>query len=176
MTYADLERMPDDGRRHELYDGEVWVVPSPVPLHQIVAHRLGNALDAYRQQAGGLVFLAPLDVVFSEFNAAQPDVLFFVRDRVRLIDLRKVIRVPPDLAMEVLSPGTEAVDRGRKMRMFARFGVREYWLVDLDAKRIEIYRLTDRGYVLAQDAAESDVAISTILPDFSVAVAPLFQV
>ena len=176
MTYADLERMPDDGRRYELYDGEVSVVPSPIPLHQIVAHRLGDALDAYRQESGGLVFLAPLDVVFSESNTAQPDVLFFVRDRAHLIDLRKAIRVPPDLAIEVLSPGTEAVDRGRKMRMFARFGVREYWLVDLDAKRIEIYRLTDGRYVPAQEAAESDVAVSTILPAFSVAVAPLFQV
>jgi Uma2 family endonuclease len=126
MTYAELEQMPDDGRRYELYDGEVFVVPSPVPLHQIVAHRLGNALEAYGRQHGGLVFLAPLDVVFSESNIAQPDVLFFVRERAHLIDLRSPIRVPPDLAIEVLSPGTEAVDRGRKMRMFERFGVKEY--------------------------------------------------
>ena len=175
MTYADLERMADDGGRYELYDGEVSVVPSPVPLHQIVAYRLGDALDEYRRNAGGLVFLAPLDVVFSESNTAQPDVLFFARDRAHLIDLRKAIRVPPDLAIEVLSPGTEAVDRGRKMRMFARFGVREFWLVDPDAKRIEIYRLTEGGYGPALEAGEGDMAVSAILPGFSVPVAPLFQ-
>jgi Uma2 family endonuclease len=175
MTYADLEQMPDDGRRFELYDGEARVVPSPIPLHQLVAHRLANEFEAYQQNHGGIVFLSPLDIVFSEVDCVQPDVVFFEHTRRHLIDLRKAIRVAPDLAVEVLSPGTARIDRGKKMRMFAKFGVREYWLVDPDAKTIEVYRLTDTTYVLAQRAAEHETAQSTILPAFAVKVTALLE-
>lgn len=176
MTYADLEQMPEDGRRYELHDGEVWMVPSPIPLHQLVVHRFADRLKTYRDVFGGLLFMAPLDIVFSEFNAAQPDVVFFLRDREHLIDLRKVIRVPPDIAVEVLSPSTAAVDRGRKMRMFERFGVREYWMVDPDTERIEVYRLDRDRFVLAESASGAASAHSTVLPDFSVDAAALFDV
>jgi Uma2 family endonuclease len=64
MTYADLEQLPDDGRRYELYDGEVRVVPSPIPWHQLVADRFADQLKAYRDRFGGLLFMAPLDIVF----------------------------------------------------------------------------------------------------------------
>lgn len=175
MTYADLEQMPDDGRRYELYDGEARVVPSPIPLHQLLAHRLANQLEAYQQDHGGVVFLSPIDIVFSEFDCAQPDIVFFEQKRKHLIDLHKAIRVVPDLAVEVLSPGTAQIDRGKKLRMFAKFGVREYWLVDPDAKTVEVYRLTETKYVLAQRATELETATSTILPAFAVNVAALFQ-
>lgn len=174
MTYADLEQLPDDGRRYELYDGEVWVVPSPIPWHQLVVDRFADQLKAYRERFGGLLFMAPLDIVFSPFNTAQPDVVFFVRDRERLIDLRKTIRVAPDLAVEVLSPSTEAMDRGKKMRMFARFGVREYWIVDPDRETVEVYYLSEGSYELVQAASRTQLAESRILPELIVNVGALF--
>ena len=77
LTYADLERMPDDGRRYELYDGEVVVVPSPLPRHQIVHARLVELLRAYASARGGLCLYAPLDIVFSDYHVLQPDIVYF---------------------------------------------------------------------------------------------------
>ena len=168
VSYVDLQQSPEDGRRYELYDGDVFVVPAPIPLHQLVAHRFADELQTYGRQHGGLVFLSPIDIVFSEFDVAQPDAVFFVHGREHLIDLRKPIRVPPDLAVEVLSPSTAATDRGKKMQMYARYGVREYWLVDPDVKTIEVYWLAENAYALAQSASGSETAQSTVLQDFSV--------
>ena len=175
VSYADLERAPEDGRRYELYDGEVFVVPAPIPLHQLAVHQFADLLKAYAHKHGGLVFLSPIDIVFSEFDVLQPDVVFFERGRERLIDLWKPIRVAPDLAVEVLSPTTATTDRGKKMQMFARYGVREYWLVDPDARTIEVYWLAGDTYALAQTAAEAETVRSTILPEFSFIVGVLFQ-
>jgi len=175
VSYLDLERAPEDGRRYELYDGEVFVVPAPLPLHQLIVHRLADALETHRQEHGGLVFFSPLDIIFSEFDVAQPDIVFFERGRERLIDLRKPIRVSPDLAVEVLSPSTAATDRGKKMQLFARYGVREYWLVDPDARTLEVYRLEGDAYLLVQSAADSETAQSTILPEFAVSASALFD-
>jgi Uma2 family endonuclease len=174
MTYADLEQLPDDGRRYELYDGEVRVVPSPIPWHQLVVDRFSDQLKAYRERFGGLLFMAPLDIVFSEFNTVQPDVVFFARGREQLINLRKTIRVAPDIAVEVLSPSTEAVDRGRKMQTFARFGVREYWIVDPDIESVELYHLSEAGYMLEQTASNTEFARSLVLPELTINVAALF--
>ena len=108
VSYADLERWPDDGRRYELYDGEVYVVPSPLALHQIAAARLYDLLHAYCRERGGIVLFAPLDIVLTEYDVVQPDLLVFAPKREHLLDPRKVTRQPPDLAVEILSPSTVA--------------------------------------------------------------------
>jgi Uma2 family endonuclease len=166
VSFADLQQAPEDGRRYELYDGEVYVVPAPIPLHQIAVHRFADLLRTYAHANGGLVFLSPIDIVFSEFDVVEPDVVFFERGRESLIDLRKVIRVAPDVTVEVLSPSTARTDRGKKMQMFARYGVREYWLVDPDEPRVEVYWLADDVYALAQTASALETVRSTLLPDF----------
>ena len=167
VSYADLERWPDDGRRYELYDGEVHVVPSPTVLHQIVVARVHRALDDYTRVHGGLAVLAPLDVVLTLFDAVQPDVVLFTHDRQHLVDLRGVARVAPDLCVEVLSSGTEANDRGRKMRLLARHGVREYWLVDAEAAAIEIYVPAGLRFKLLHCVRAADRVQSPLLPDLT---------
>jgi Uma2 family endonuclease len=141
VSYADLQRAPEDGRRYELYDGEVFVVPAPIPRHQRVVQRIEDLLLNYERQHEGRVFVSPIDIVFSEHDVLQPDVVFFDRSRVPLLDLDAPIRVPPDLVVEVLSPATASTDRGKKMQMFARYGVRECWLFDPHALSSEIYAL-----------------------------------
>ena len=126
VSYADLERTPEDGRRYELYDGEVYVVPAPMPRHQRVQMRLVEWFDHYAESVGGFAVDAPIDIVFSEYDVLQPDVVFFRPERAHLVDLDCVIRHVPDLCVEILSPSTEATDRGRKMQMLARYGVPEY--------------------------------------------------
>jgi Uma2 family endonuclease len=130
VTFAELQLWPDDGRRYELYGGEVIVVPMPLPRHQRVAMHVGDIFSAYERLIGGLVFCVPIDIVFSEHNVVQPDVVFFRKERRHVIDMMAATRAAPDLAVEVLSPSTEAHDRGRKMQLLARFGVPEYWIVD----------------------------------------------
>jgi Uma2 family endonuclease len=163
VSYADLERAPEDGRRYELYDGEVFVVPAPVPRHQRVQIRLVQWLDEYAESVGGFVVCSPIDIVFSEYDVLQPDVVFFRPDRAHLVDLDRAIRHAPDLCIEILSPSTEATDRGRKLQVFARYGVPEYWIVDPGAEVIEVHRLEAGGYVLAQRASGDDEVRSPVV-------------
>ena len=164
VSYADLERAPEDGRRYELYDGEVFVVPSPIPRHQIVAQNLSHLFDAYAAEGGGLAIISPIDIVFSEYDVVQPDVVFFMPSRRHLVQLDAPIRQPPDLAIEVLSPSTAATDRGKKMQMFARYRVREYWIVDPGAESIEIYTLAQGAYELVRTVIAADQVHSPLLP------------
>jgi Uma2 family endonuclease len=167
VSFADLEKWPDDGRRYELYDGEVYEVPSPIPLHQIVSAALHLALAGYVRDHGGLVLYAPLDIVLTEYDVVQPDLVFFTPERQHLVNPRKVTRVPPDLAIEIVSPSTEGNDRGRKMRLLAHHDVREFWLVDPDAETIEIYTLHGKEFVVAGIASGAEPVRSPLLPELS---------
>src|SRR5438093_10010329 len=171
VSYADLERWPDDGRRYELYDGEVYVIPSPLLIHQVVSGRLHLALSEYVRVHGGTVLFAPLDIVLTEYDVVQPDLLVFTREREHLLNLRKVTRVPPDLAIEILSPSTASNDRGRKMSLLGRHGVKEYWLVDPDRPSIEIYALTGTRLTPAHLTIGADHLQSPLLPDLKLAPA-----
>ena len=174
VSYTDLQQAPEDGRRYELYDGEVFVVPAPIPRHQLAVQNLEDRLRSYQRSYGGLVLVSPIDIVFSEFDVVQPDVVFFSRDHVHLVDPDRPIRDAPDLAVEVLSPSTAVTDRGKKMQMLARYSVPEYWLVDGVARTLEIYRLSAGSYTLEQIASEGDVARSPILPDLSFPAREIF--
>lgn len=165
VSYADMERWPEDGRRYELYDGEVFEIPSPLPIHQMMLGGLYLALTGYVRSHGGVVLMAPLDIVLTDFDVVQPDVLLFTRERQHLVRPRKVTRHAPDLAIEVLSPGTSANDRGRKLRLLARHQVREYWLVDPDVPAIAVYGLSGRSLALAGIARQEEALRSPLLPD-----------
>jgi Uma2 family endonuclease len=164
VSYADLERAPEDGRRYELYDGEVYVVPAPLPRHQVVQQLIAELLRRYAQACGGFAVDSPIDIVFSEYDVLQPDIVFFAPSRAHLIDLDHVIRHPPDLCVEIVSPSTEATDRGRKMQMFARYGVTEYWIVDPGTRTIEIHRLGDGAYVLQETKSGAESVTSPVVP------------
>ena len=148
VTYAELEQWPDDGRRYELYGGEAIVVPAPLPIHQVVALRIYDILKPYAEANGGLALCSPLDIVFSEYDVLQPDVVFFDAERLRQIDLERPIRVVPNLVVEVLSRATAARDRGRKLTTFERYGVPEYWIVD-PRQSLEILVRTRAGFSVA---------------------------
>jgi Uma2 family endonuclease len=167
VSYADLERAPEDGRRYELYDGEVFVVPAPLARHQLIQQNIVQLLVAYAKQTGGFAVDSPIDIVFSDYDVLQPDVVFFSAARRHLIDLDRVIRDAPDLCVEVLSPSTAATDRGKKMQMFARYGVNEYWIVDPAGGTIEVYELAGDSYELRMTASGVAVITSRTLPDCS---------
>ncbi len=173
VSFADLQRMPDDGNRYELYDGELCVVPSPLPGHQVVAQRLFLALHETTKRTGGAVFLAPFDIVLSDYNVVQPDLIYFGPESASLIDLHAHVRFPPDTAFEVLSPSTARNDRGRKRNLMARFRVPEYWIIDPRGRVIEISRLTESGYDEPLVVSEGRCA-SFVISGFEVDLAELF--
>jgi Uma2 family endonuclease len=173
VSYADMERWPEDGRRYELYDGEVFEIPSPIPLHQMISARLHLALADYVRSHGGVVLYAPLDIVLTDFDVVQPDLLLFTRERQHLVDPRKVTRHAPDLAIEILSPSTSANDRGRKLRLLARHHVREYWLVDPDVPAIEVFGLRGARLVHASTRKGTEGLKSALLPELELHPADL---
>ncbi len=174
VTFAELQEWPDDGRRYELYDGEVVVVPSPFPRHQRVAANIEEILREYEHATGGLMFHAPLDIVLSEHNVVQPDVVFFRQERRHLIDMMAATRAAPDLAVEVLSRSTEARDRGRKLQLLARFGVPECWIVDPVQNTLEIYLLRGPAYERVAAHDEHQEVQSPTLLDLSFPAARVF--
>ena len=174
VTFAELQQWPDDGRRYELYDGEVIVVPSPILRHQRVLMHLEDVLTDYEQATGGLVVRAPFDIVFSDHNVLQPDVVFFRKERRHLLHDWDAARAAPDLAVEVLSRSTEVRDRGRKMDILARFAVPEHWIVDPVKNTFEIYALRGSTYELAGAYDEHDELASPTLPNLSFAAARVF--
>jgi Uma2 family endonuclease len=174
VTFAELQQWPDDGCQYELYDGEVIVVPSPFPRHQRIASNIEEILREYEHAAGGLMFHAPLDIVLSEHNVVQPDLLYFRPERRHVVQDWEATRAAPDLAVEVLSRSTEVRDRGRKMQLLARFGVPEYWIVDPVKNLLEIYVLKGSEFKLAGNYGADQEVNSPSLPDLTFASSRVF--
>jgi Uma2 family endonuclease len=138
LTTADYEKMPADGFRHEIIDGEEFMTPPPTTDHQSILFKIARRLgDHAETRKLGRIFVAPTAVVFSNHDAVEPDVFFVSKARLSIIT-PKNIQGAPDLVVEVLSPSPAANDRGPKLRKYEEGGVREYWIVDPMTKTVEI--------------------------------------
>jgi Uma2 family endonuclease len=178
LTYDDLVAMPDDGLRRELIDGELYVTPSPGIKHQTIVLNLGSALLRHVRKHGlGRVFVAPLDVLFSQVDVVEPDVLFVSRERERDVLAEKHLVGAPDLVVEVGSPSTRRTDERAKQRLYERFAVAEYWIVDSDLDVIRVFQLVDGGYQrVAELSLESgDVITTPLLPGLELPLAEIFE-
>ncbi|MBA2319078.1 MAG: Uma2 family endonuclease [Euzebyales bacterium] len=145
LTYADLLALPESGVRRELVDGRLIMSPSPSPDHQEVAIRLIRLLSDHADAHGGKVFTAPLDIFFTDGRVLQPDVCYLGPARLGQVQGRRLV-APPDLIVEVSSPSTRTHDLVVKRALYEAGGVPEFWLVDLEAQRVEAYRHDGRGY------------------------------
>ena len=176
FTYEDYLDFPDDGRRHELIDGEHFVTPAPVRHHQRLAIRLTFALESWlRQHPVGELSVAPMDVILSDVDVVQPDLLFVSKERAEI--LGKWVHGAPDLVIEILSPSTRRVDEITKRRLYERVGVREYWIVDGEIEVVKIYRRHADGSfprVLELSSEVGDSLDTPLLPGFALSLAELF--
>ena len=168
FTYDDFVLFPDDGKRHEIIDGEHYVTPSPNVRHQVLVGRLGFEIGLYlRANLGtGQVFLSPLDVVLSHWDVVEPDLLFVAGDQPDILT-EKNIQGPPALVVEVLSKSTRKRDAQVKRRLFERTGVREYWLVDPELDTVQVFRPSPEGKlarVVELTAEDGDVLTAPLLP------------
>ena len=169
LSYADLERIPEDGLRREIIEGELYVTPSPVVRHQRVARQLVVAFTQHMDRAGGEAFFAPLDVVFTDHDVVEPDVLYLLPEHLDRITGPN-IQGAPDVVVEISSPGTRRRDLGIKRDLYERFGVSEYWFVDLESDRVEIYRLSAGHYAAVELLVDGEVVSSALLPGFALQV------
>jgi len=139
MTYADYAKIATDGKRHEIIEGEWYMTSVPEVPHQRTSRKLERILDEHVTRKWlGEVFHAPIDVVLSDEDVVQPDIVFVSTARSGIIT-RKNLQGAPDLAIEILPPSTASIDRGEKRRLYERAGVKEYWIVDLAAQSAEIH-------------------------------------
>jgi len=173
-TYEDYLKTPDDVR-YELIEGELIMTPSPVTRHQRISILLASEILRYVLDNNlGEVFAAPYDVVLSNENVSQPDILFISKDRVDIIT-EKNVQGAPDLIIEILSESTAYRDAIQKKRLYARFGVKEYWIVAPDDKLVEVYYLKDKGeYQLLKTYLENDIIESQIIRGLKIELNRLF--
>lgn len=165
----------EEGFYYELIEGSIVKKSAPSPAHQNASVNLVVALSAFvRQHQSGKIFAAPLDVFFDEFNALEPDIIFIAKDRLSIITENGIEGVP-DLVVEILSPSTAKNDRGDKMKVYRRTGVREYWIVDPRSLTLEVYVLRDGEFELDAFAAESGMVESQVLSGLNINVADIFD-
>ena len=174
LTYRDYANTPDD-ERYELLDGELIRMPSPAEIHQRVSILLGWKLIEFVTATGlGRVYQAPFDVVLSDTDVVQPDLVFISNERAHVLTAANV-RGAPDLVVEILSPSSAERDRSVKRALYARRGVKEYWIVDTEARTVAVLLLQDGGFEAAATYGEGNTLTSPTLRGFALPVADLFQ-
>ena len=177
LTYEDYASFPEDGRRHEIIGGEHYVVPSPFIRHQAISHRLEYVLLKYLEQNPvGTLFDAPCDVVLSDLDVVQPDLIYISKDHESIIT-EKNIRGVPDLLVEIISESTRRTDEITKRKLYEHAGVREYWVIDPVVDTVKIYRLEDGRYQReAEISGETGGMIeSPLMPGLRIDVGEVFR-
>src|SRR5438093_634709 len=141
LTYEDLALVPDDGRRHELIDGEHVVTPSQNTRHQRISMNLVLLIGGWLETHPlGCLFHAPYDVVFSEFDVVEPDLVYLSNERAEALVTPQHVRGAPEIVAEIASPSTRTRDETVKRRLYEQAGVAEYWVVDPETEVVRVYR------------------------------------
>ncbi len=173
LTYQDYANMEGD-ERYELLDGVLFPVPSRNTAHQTVSIGLVSRLHSFVQEHGlGQVFHAPFDVLFTDTDVVQPDILFVSNEREH-IRTPANIQGAPDLIVEVLSPSSSRRDWRDKRELYAEHGVREYWIVDPANHIVYVMLLRDGVLEIEETYTEGDAVASMTLEGFSVGVDEIF--
>ena len=176
-TYKDYLGFPEGGPlRYEVIDGELYMTPAPNIRHQKISGNLFSMIHLFLSRNPlGEVFSAPCDVVFSTdpLQVVQPDLVFVSASRASIVTEQNIQGVP-DLVVEILSEGTMLRDRKQKFRLYERFGVPEYWIVDQEENTLSVFRLSEGEYPEPVVLRKEDVLTSTLLPGLSVQLSSVF--
>jgi len=178
LTHDDFVLFPDDGKRHELIDGEHYVTPSPNTKHQTVSSNLHLLIASWLEaNPVGRVFYAPYDVVFSQFDIVEPDLLYLSNERAAEVITPQNVRGTPEIVVEIASAGTRHRDETVKRRLYERSGVSEYWVVDPEVDVLRIYRRSgesfDRPIELSREA--NDILITPLLDGLELPLSRIFR-
>ena len=174
FTYYDYSLLPEEPH-YELIDGDFLMTPSPTTLHQWISVKLEQTLLKYIQKKKlGILLHAPMDVVLSNDDVVQPDIIYISSERKNIIK-EENIRGTPDLLVEILSPSTAQRDLVIKRRLYEKHGVREYWIVDPQNKTVEVIAWTPKGFKTLQVYPEGRRLKSKILSSFSLPLKNIFN-
>jgi Uma2 family endonuclease len=174
FTYDDYRTAPEN-ERYELLEGELVMVPAPNFAHQNTSAYLAATLWKFvREHDLGVVLSAPFDVVLSEERVFQPDILFVSRERLSIINPENIRGTAPDLVVEILSPATAERDRFYKRAVYARYGVKEYWIVDPEASIIEVTRLGEKDLETVKVYGKHELLKSLLLEGLTVELDEVF--
>jgi Uma2 family endonuclease len=177
-TSQDLELLPDDGKRYEVVDGELYVSKQPHWEHQFVSGQIFALLQAWSTQTQmGMANLAP-GLIFDDDEDVAPDVVWISYQRlVTALQADGKLHTTPELVVEILSPGSanERRDREVKRKLYSRRGADEYWIVNWQERHLEIYRREEAVLTLKRTLNETDTIQSPLLPGFSCKVSQLFS-
>ena len=177
LTYDDFLLFPDDGKRHELIDGEHYVTPTPVCRHQAIVGNIYYGIRRYLEAHPiGKFFGAPLDVILSQFDVVEPDLIFVSNERAGEI-LKDWVRGAPDIVIEVASPSTRRRDETIKRRLYEGFGVVEYWIADPDLDAMRIHRRQGGGFErpIELSSEAGDVLTTPLLPGLQLLLADILK-
>ena len=175
LTYEDYRNAPGD-ERCELLDGDLVMVAAPNLKHQKVQFRLGQKLGQFILEHDlGEFFFAPCDVVLSDTDVVQPDLLFVSREREHLLSGGENVQGAPDLVIEILSPATAERDRGYKHELYGRHGVAEYWLVDPMAETVSVHRQRTGVLTVARTFSRKQTLRSSLLPGLELHLEDVFS-
>lgn len=178
MTVADLDAFPDDdGKRYELIEGELFVSCAPGLPHQLVLHNLQMELGTYlRQNPIGILAPGP-GAVFSIYDAVIPDLVFVSNERWDSIVANDRFIAAPDLVIEIVSPGNEnrARDLKAKHRLYGKYGVKEYWVVDGENRSVLVFRLASSGLEEVSILRNDDQITSPLLPGLALKLTDVFK-
>ena len=172
LTYADYTAI-DDGLRYELIHGRLIMAPAPKIKHQNTSGNLHLLIASYvKKKKLGTVLAAPTDVILDNHSTLQPDILFVAMERREIIEPHAIVG-PPDLIVEIISPGSVEQDRYEKKGLYEQHGVQEYWLVDPENKSVEILALKEKRYELAQVVSEKGEILSYVIKGLKIDLAEI---
>jgi len=175
FTYEDYLNLPDNGKRYEIINGELYMVPAPSLSHQRTIRRFLNAFENFLEENPlGEIFPAPTDVIFAGIEILQPDLVFISTEKFEILT-RENIQGAPDLVIEVLSPRTEKRDRTLKLKVYSKFGVREYWMANHEKATVEIWRRKGKKLVFHALLDRTQTLTTPLLPGLGIALEKIFQ-
>lgn len=171
-TYEDYLALDDD-TRYEIIKGELIIVPAPSLYHQRLSREIEMAFIQYVEHHDlGEVFDAPVDVILDDKNTVQPDIVFVATENSHILQYKGIFGAP-DLIVEIISPSSLYRDTHQKKELYERFGVKEYWIVDMGNTAIEVFSLENQTYELFSFAAEKGVITSKIIEGFELEISKI---
>ena len=178
LTYDDFLLFPDDGKRHELIDGEHYVTPSPNRKHQKISGNLHLLIGVWLEEHPiGQVYYAPFDVIFTMFDVVEPDLLYMSNERAARVLTNANVKGAPELVIEIGSEGTRGRDETIKRRLYERSGVSEYWMIDPEIDVVRVYRRGAHsfGRPLELSAEAGDTLTTPLLPGLFLPLSRIFR-
>jgi Uma2 family endonuclease len=174
FTYDDYLLLPE-GNLYEIIDGDLNMVPAPLPYHQRVLIRFVMHLEQYTETNNlGKIYAAPIDIILSDADIVQPDIVFISNENMHTIKDENV-QGAPDLVVEILSPSSIKRDRELKMKLYSRFGVKEYWIADPDEHTVEDYTFNNQVLTLQQKYEKAESMKSVLLHDLQIPLSTVFE-